>query len=199
MEDKNWTGNSKSVHTVLGASNHSSGVRAHLDYYATDPRATEMLMELEEINNNVLDPAVGGGHLVKPLIKGGYNVNGIDIVDRGHPNTIKANFLESDKRFEGDIVVNPPYKYAKEFIEKSLETVGYGNKVFAFLKIQFLESKGRREFFKENPPKRVWVSSSRIVCAKNGDFSDVKSSAVCYCWYVWEKGYKGSTELGWFN
>lgn len=25
------------------------------------------------------------------------------------------------------------------------------------------------------------------------------SSAVCYAWYVWEKGYKGKTELSWFN
>jgi hypothetical protein len=71
-----------------------------------------------------------------------------------------------------------------------------------FLKIQFLESTGRRELFKKYPPKRVWVSSARITCAKNGDFQKMKESggsAACYCWIIWEKGYEGETTLKWFN
>lgn len=48
----------------------------------------------------------------------------------------------------------------------------------------------------------MWVSSSRITCAKNGDFEYMKAnggSAVAYAFYVWQKGYKGDTILKWFN
>ena len=36
-----------------------------------------------------------------------------------------------------------------------------------FLKVQFLEGKRRKEFFKKFPPKVVYVFSERIMCAKN--------------------------------
>lgn len=49
------------------------------------------------------------------------------------------------------------------------------------------------------PPIRVWVSSSRLKCAMNGDFDKYGSSAAAYAWFVWEKGYKGETTVKWFN
>lgn len=41
-------------------------------------------------------------------------------------------------------------------------------------------------------------SSSRLLCAKNGKFHN-DGSAVAYAWYVWVKGFNGTTELKWFN
>ena len=69
------------------------------------------------------------------------------------------------------------------------------------MKITFLEGKGRKSFLENNPPLRVWVSSSRIMCYKNGNVEEGKkqSSAACYCWYIWQKGYKGDTIIKWFN
>lgn len=66
-----------------------------------------------------------------------------------------------------------------------------------FLKLQFLEGKNRKKFFKENPPKVVYVSSSRLECGINGKFSG--TSAVAYAWFVWEKGFKGEPVIRWFN
>ena len=77
-----------------------------------------------------------------------------------------------------------------------------GKKVAMFLKVQFLEGKARRKLFEKYPPKTIWVSSSRILCAKNADFDGMKrggGSAVAYCWFIWEKGYKGDTIVKWFN
>ena len=39
--------NQKAVFTPLGASNHSTGEREPNDYYATDPKAAELLLEVE--------------------------------------------------------------------------------------------------------------------------------------------------------
>ena len=64
-----------------------------------------------------------------------------------------------------DIITNPPYKIAKEFVEHALEVITEGHKVAMFLKLTFLESKKRRELFEKYPPKVIYVSSSRLQCA----------------------------------
>lgn len=204
MANKNWTGDSNSIYKTLGASNHTKEERQSEDFYATDSLATELLLELEDVNKEVIDNSVGEGHLVKPLIERGHNVQGFDIIDRGFPNTEVCDFLQTKFLFpvRKDIIMNPPYRYAKEFVEKSLNILADDYKVFAFLKIQFLESRGRKQLFKDYPPKTVYVASSRLTCAKNGDFEKMKNSggsAACYAWFVWQKGYEGETTLKWFN
>ena len=65
------------------------------------------------------------------------------------------NFLsnENKKKWYGDIVTNPPYKYALEFVEKALSLIEKGRKVAMFLRIQFLEGQRRRKLFDKEPPK----------------------------------------------
>ncbi len=102
--------------------------------------------------------------------------------------------------FNGDIITNPPYRYALDFVEKALSVIQTGSKVAMFLKLQFLEGKARGEFYKKNPPKKVYVASGRLNCARNGNFKTFsKSSAVAYAWFVWEKGYKGDPIIKWIN
>lgn len=104
--------------------------------------------------------------------------------------------------FDGDIITNPPYKYATEFVRKALERVKEGHKVAMFLKVLFLEGKSRRELFKQYPPCRIYVCSGRIDCAKNGDFKALKENgggALAYAWFIWRKGYKGETIVKWIN
>jgi len=47
MNNKNWTGNEKTVFSTLGASSHSIEEREKHDFYATPPEAVKMLLELE--------------------------------------------------------------------------------------------------------------------------------------------------------
>ena len=71
-----------------------------------------------------------------------------------------------------------------------------------FLKVQFLEGKARRALFEKYPPKRIYVASGRLLCAKNGNFDEMREgggSAVAYAWFVWEKGYQGETIIKWIN
>lgn len=81
-----------------------------------------------------------------------------------------------------------------------MEIIDDGHKVAMFLKLQFLEGKARRELFRKWPPKTVYVSSSRLHCAMNGDFEKyAKSNAIAYAWFVWVKGYTGDTVVKWIN
>lgn len=122
------------------------------------------------------------------------------MIYRGFGDNEPMDFLkETFNDFEGDIITNPPYKYALNFVQRALESVRTGGKVAMFLKLQFLEGKERRKFFDENPPRTVYVSSSRLKCAMNGKFEKVKSSAVAYAWFVWEKGFHGDPVIKWIN
>lgn len=193
----------KSIHNTyvtLGASNHSKDEREENDFYATPPKAVELLFNLEEFNKNIWEPAAGLKHIAQKFIDKGYNVRCSDIIDRTGDIEI-CDFLNTKEEWDGDIVTNPPFKYAKEFVEKAMETVTNGHKVVMFLKLQFLETEKRRKLFDKYPIKTVWVASNRLGCAKGGDFEgkDNVGSAVCYCWFVWEKGWKGTTSLKFFN
>lgn len=207
---KDWTGNKASTFTCLGASNHVEHDRAEHDYYATDPKAAELLLKVEPELDNIWECACGAGHLVNIFRK--HNKNGLatDIVDRGLIGSYVLNFLDfknsyhtinlySDGLWHGDIVTNPPYKYALEFVKRAISLIPFGRKVCMFLKLTFLEGKARKEFFKQYPPKTIYVCSGRIKCALNGDFSATGQSAACYAWFVWEKGYNGETIVKWIN
>ncbi len=192
-----WTGNSRTAFCTLGARVYATQERVENDYYATEPKATELLLEVEKFGDKILEPACGEGHMSEVLKNHGYNVFSYDLVNRGYGQ--QADFMEIEK-WSGDIITNPPYKYAKEFVEHALEIIPDGNKVAMFLKIQFLETKGRRPLFEKHPPKYVYVASGRLRCARNGDFKAMENhNAMCYAWYVWEKGYKGDTVLKWIN
>lgn len=199
---KDWKGNKNSIFKTLGATNHTDKQRQKEDYYATDPIAVELLLENEEFNNNIWECASGESHLANILIDKGYNVRISDIVKRTE-KTEEFDFLSIENQdYNGDIITNPPYKFATEFIYKALQIIPNGNKVAMFLKVQFLEGKERKKLFQNFPPKTIYVSSSRIMCAKNGDFKKMQEgggSAVAYAWFVWEKGFKGDTIVKWIN
>ena len=184
------------VFVCHGASKHTkTGNRDINDYYATEPKATEVLLEVEKFNNNIWECCCGEMHIVDELKKHGYKIYKTDIVERSRKLDDVIDFLEYNKPWLGDIITNPPYKQARQFIQKALDIVSIGNKVAMFLKLTFLESKERKQFFLENSPKKIYVSSSRLYCAKNGDFSKQFSSAVAYAWFIWEKGYQGETVI----
>ena len=197
-----WIGNSKSAYTCIGATNHSDGERQTDDYYATEPATTEWLLKLENLNHIIWEPACGEGHMSKVLEQAGHTVVSSDLVYRGYGEPGSVDFLAFDHKVNLDIVTNPPYKYAQEFVEHALELVTDGCKVCMFLKLTFLEGKKRKKLFEKYPPKVVYVSSSRLQCAKNGDFVKYKKgtgTAIAYGWFVWEKGYTGDTVVKWFN
>ena len=201
MEDKDWTGNKSSIYKTLGASNHTDKIRETNDYYATEPAAAEWLCKLENLSETIWECAAGEGHLSEVFVEKGHTVLSTDLVDRGY-GTGGVDFLECKDIFDGDIITNPPYKYAKEFVYKALELVPDGRKVCMFLKLQFMEGKARKLLFEKYPPKTIYVSSSRLLCAKNADFNGMRAgggSAVAYAWYVWEKGFNGDTIVKWFN
>ena len=198
---KDWTGDTKSQLRTIGARNFAINERQSEDYYATEPKAVRLLLEMERFpkEKTIWECACGGGHLSEEMKKLGYKVYSSDCYNRGYGKIM--DFLTKDKitQFEGNIITNPPYRFTSEFILRSMQILQKGNKLALFLPIRYLEGKGRRQIYTQYPPKRVYVSSGRLHCARGGDFTKSAGNAVSYAWFVWQKGHNGATELKWFN
>ena len=190
---------------VLSGSSLAGGTpmrgRVDNDYYATPPQSTQALLGVLELNGSMLEPACGEGHISEVLKKNypGHEIVSTDLVDRGY-GVGGIDFLEKeyDRTFD-NVITNPPFKYMREFVEKSLEISK--DKVIMFGKIQFLEGQRRKEFLEKTPLKYVYVFSERQNPMRNGSSVDENgkkwSSTMCFAWYVWEQGYKGEPIIRW--
>jgi hypothetical protein len=192
--------NLKGTSLVGGSVNYC---RVENDFYATDPKSVEDLLALESFTGeSILEPCCGEGHISKVLNnKINCNIVSKDLIYRGYGeggvDFIKEDF--TNKKYT-HVITNPPYKHAKEFIDKSLAITT--NKVAMFLKIQFLEGQSRKEWFQKTPLKYVYVFSKRQVTLNNGNDINPKTkkkwaNTMCFAWFVWEQGYKGCPMIKW--
>ena len=177
-----------------------TAIREKNDYYATDPEAMRLLLKHETFNLNIWEPACGEGNLSEVLKENGYNVYSTDLINRnGYPDET-FDFLNTENKWFGDIVTNPPFKYTTEFVLKSLESIDTGSKVAMFLKINYLSGKKRyKEIYSKCPPYRVYVFTGRMACSKNNKPEGFKHGAMDFAWMIWEKGKIGPTELKWIK
>ena len=154
---KDWTGSKESVFKQLGASDHCSDEREENDYYATDPKAIDDLLRKETFNKNIWECCSGGGHLVNRLREHGYCVWSTDLINRGCQDDI-LDFLKQSKKYKGDIITNPPYKYCSDFILHALHLIEEGHKVAMFLKLTTLEGADRyNRIYSKYPPKHIYI------------------------------------------
>ena len=67
--------------------------REILDFYATDKRAIEELLNREKFRTTVYEPACGQGHIGKVLKEYGYEVKATDICYRGYGEEREVDFF----------------------------------------------------------------------------------------------------------
>lgn len=182
--------------------------RDALDYYATPPQEVYNILKTMGLEitaqDYVLDPACGGGHMMKGIVDYFPRVHlaGTDIKDRTtelikdlkeKTNSVyyygnEYDFLSDDYPVEecDYVIMNPPFSVIIPFVQHSLNIAKKG--VLMFGRLQFLESIARYEkIFIDNPPTDVWVYVDRVACYKNGDFSIKPSSVQAYAWFYWDK------------
>ena len=194
---------SRPLALILGASNHTKDKRQEDDFYATDPKALEKFLDATDrdylyFSNDVWECACGDGELSKVLEKNGYNVRSSDKINRGYGETL--DFLNCKSKYNGDIITNPPFKLAEQFIDHAENIMNVGSYLILFLKIQFLEGKKRKSLFERWPPKYIYIHSSRVRTYKNNDPKHkYGSGTVCYAWYIWQKGTKKEPKIRWIE
>lgn len=171
------------------------GNREANDFYPTHPGATGALLSVESFDGPIWEPACGEGDISRVLAEAGYSVVSSDLIDRGFGETGR-DFLLSREPLAPNIVTNPPFKFASEFVERALSlTTG---KVAMFLRLAFLEGVGRGGKFPNQPLARVWVMSRRVPMWR-GEVRDEIGSLMAMAWFVWEHGHQGQPTLGWLD
>ena len=136
--------------------------RVEDDFYATPEGAIDAILNVIKLDGSILEPACGEGH-ISTRLNIYYPSNEIvstDLMQREDKfkTGVKGgiNFLTHDygRKFE-NVITNPPFNLAQEFIERALEISN--DKVIMFAKIQLLEGSKRRELFDNTPLKYVYV------------------------------------------
>ncbi len=197
------------VLVTLGTKDGSTTDREENDFYATSPKATNLMVDWleKEIpgskNWKIWECCCGNGRLAETLKERGHTITGAtDLIDRGY-GTQKDFLVTSSMENNSDaIITNPPYSCALEIAEHAMSLLNDGQYYIFLGRIQFLEGKARKKFFEDNPPKYVLVHSERVNCWKNDKPEYNKkgkeiTSAMCYSWFVFEKGYKGKPMVCW--
>lgn len=205
------------VFSTLGATNHSTGERQKEDYYATDPRFINHLLEKEPWLKNpglkILEPSAGEGVLVDRFYElTGNKMDAYDLIAR-RDDVIEQDYFTADFSNKYDVILtNPPYlkDTAKtttglaDYILKALKEVKVGGTVIMFLKTLHLESKVRYEkIFKNNPPSKLYVYADRISCYKNND-TTLPQGAISYTIFMWtnkkeDGSFDKDTKIDWIR
>ena len=180
--------------------------RDPLDYAPTPPEATRAFIGVEgdrmrQIGGPVWEPAVGAGHMARPLQEAGFDVIGSDVVDRGHPGVILTDFYEWGQ--DGGppapaqiIVTNPPYNEVSardghgrwlRHIE-AMQDVRYAAMLLNWDWIAARQN-GMDELHARFPPARVYVCCWKI------DFTGKGSPPQRNGWLVWDRDHTGPTTL----
>ncbi len=167
------------------------------DFFPTPAWATHALIENEEFQGVIWEPACGDGAMAEVLKSTGNKVFASDAYDRGYGKV--HDFLISGSRAD-NIVTNPPYNSAEGFVKQGCRLA---RKKFALLlRLAFLEGANRaRTIFSVNPPARVWVFSERITFYPKGAIQK-GSGTTAYAWFVWDQRYSVdmlSTEVRWLK
>lgn len=159
----------------MSATNRGSKRHA-ADFYATPESAFRPLLPyLQLLPDHIWEPACGDGRLVKWMREIAVSVAGDDL-NKGY------DFLQDDGR-HGAIVTNPPFSLALEFCDHAIK---HAPNVFMLLRLNFLASRKRRDWWRRNPPNALFILSERPSFTENG-----KTDATDYGWFYWGKLHKG--------
>lgn len=163
------------------------------DFYPTPSWASHVLVDNEIFHGDIWECACGDGSMAEVLKKTGSRVMASDLYDRGY-GEIGVDFRTQDRRVD-NIVTNPPFHSAEEFVHAGLrQSTG---KLALLLRLAFLESAVRQKtIFRRNPPSTVWIFSERITFYPSGAVRK-GSGTTAYAWFVWDRSYSGPTQLKW--
>jgi len=167
--------------------------RPENDYYPTPDYATLALLQKVKFSGAIWEPACGRGDISRVLAESGHSVISTDLVDYGY-GMGGRDFLREIYLPAPNIITNPPYKKAQQFVQKAVEL--RAEKAAFLLKLTFLEGIARRGLFSYHPPAWIYVFSRRLQLTRNGD-PYRNRGMIAFGWFVWERGYQGSPRVDW--
>lgn len=189
--------------------------RQERDLYKTPKKAFDPLVPyIKALGCKVWEPACGDRRLINWMKEAGIDAAGVDIADNP-----EFDYLIDPYRRDCT-VTNPPFMFAFEFCKKA---VAQSDHVFFLLRLNFLSSMERRDWYRVNEPGALFVLPFRPsfvigvacrdkecgekwtvsvedakpkLCRKCGGGVKITSTDCCeYSWFYFGKAYKGIIHL----
>lgn len=166
----------------MSATNRGT-VRNKADFYPTPLSAFEPLLPfLPKVQ--IWEPACGDRRLIR-AINESYDHKSFGPIADGADIEGGYDYL-TDTATRHCVVTNPPYSLAFEFAKHA---VFYSKEVFLLLRLNFLASKKRAYWFRQNEPSALFVLSQRP------SFTGTGTDATDYAWFYWGSRHKGIFHL----
>jgi hypothetical protein len=174
--------------------------KAAHEWYQEPRECVEWLLDHEELQGVVYDPACGGGVIVDACRERGIVAHGSDIIDRANGRYGVVDFLSA----VGDgpqilrydhIVSNPPFSLLMPFVDNGLKIARH--KVIVLARLAWLEGAARQRWFTSRPLARVLVLSKRISMPPAGQGIKATGGAVAFAWFVFDPAHCCKTHVEW--
>ena len=166
------------------SSTNRGAIRKESDFYPTPWEAFSVILPWLPKNIHFHDPAAGDGRLIRWLRESGRDATGSDLFPQKpqilYPQT-PVDYLKdtASKRFT---ITNPPFSLAQEFCDHALKN---SLEVMMLLRLNFLGSQKRKEWWKTHEPDCIFVLSSRP------DFTGDGGDSCEYGWLYWGDRFFG--------
>jgi hypothetical protein len=182
--------------SIVGSS-RKNGYREENDFYPTPAYAVEELLKREKFDGNIWECACGDGAISDVLKSYNYETYSTDLINRGYGDGIQ-DFLTYDGKNYDNIITNPPFSEALNFVEQAKKFSN--NKIALFLKTVFLEGSSRYDMFHDNEYrlKCMYQFSKRVSLTKNG-IKMKNSGMISFAWFVWQKDWASEPLIRWIK
>jgi hypothetical protein len=168
----------------------------HADDWYTEPSwCSSRLFEAEPFVGSIHDPAAGIGRIVDAARTHGHHATGADIVDRGSGFAVRDFALVTTP--VANIVVNPPFGIAREFVGHALTLAAH--KVAVVFPVARLNA---ARWLADTPLRRIWLLTPRPSMPPGEAImrgEKASGGKTDFCWLVFEQGFKGKPAIGWLH
>jgi hypothetical protein len=165
------------------------------DWYVEMCWCSSRLFEVETFVGAVHDPACGMGRIVAAARAHGHEATGADLVDRGFGFPVGDFALTMVP--VANIVVNPPFAIARQFVEHALELAE--RKVAVVFPTARLNA---ARWLQDLPLRRIWLLTPRPSMPPGEAIMRGERAAggkSDFTWLVFEQGFEGEPSIGWLR
>lgn len=174
--------------------------REENDWYVEPEWCSLRLFQEERFVGPVYDPACGRGTIVISALKYGHAAAGSDLVDRGWDSTLTPHDFLSGIHRHQNIVSNPPFGIAEQFVEHALKLAA--SKVAMLLPANWVQGDKRSRWLAQTPLRRVWFITPRPSMPPGHVLAAGQkpgNGTTDYAWFIWLHGFDGSPEIRWLR
>ena len=175
------------------------------DWYVEPASNSLALFNSLKLKGPVWDPACGFGRIVKSAQFNGLEAIGSDIIARTSDCKFEADFLEFESLgYEGyNIISNPPFGVAEDFVLKSIDIVSEGGVCAFLLPLVWMAGFSTKRSWMPNSPlfkimpisPRPSMPPGKVIVAGEKPGNGTKD----FGWFVWKKGFEGQPVVEFLN